>query len=130
MDENKTEEMMQKLFEKTNNLLENTRKHQKTCAIFLDFAKAFDILNHGILLRKLEHYGITGESLEWFKSYLENRKQCVNINGNASKCSDITCGVQQGSVLGPLLFLIYINGMYISPPNISFHLFADDTCLF
>ena len=90
----------------------------------------FDTVNHGILLRKLEHYGIRGESLEWFKSCLENRKQCVNINGYSSKCSDLTCAVPQGSVLGPLLFLIYINVIYTSAPKVSFHLFADDTCLF
>ena len=81
-------------------------------------------------MRKLEHYGIRGESLDFFKSYLENRKQCVNIDGNSSKCSDITCGVPQGIVLGPLLFLIYINDIYTSPLKVSFHLFADDTCLF
>ena len=90
----------------------------------------FDIVNHDILLRKLEHYEIRGESLEWLKSYLENRKQCVNINGNSSKCSDITCGIPQGSVLGPLLLLIHINDIYTSSLNVSFHLFADDTCLF
>ena len=82
-------------------------------------------------MRKLEHYGIRGELLKWFKSHLENRKQCVNINGNSSKFSDITtCEVLQGSVLGPLLFLIYINDIYTSAPKVSFNLFADDTCLF
>ena len=78
-------------------------------AIFINFAKAFDIVNHDILLTKLENYGVRGESLEWFKSYLEIRKQCVNINGKSSKFSDIKCGVPQSSVLGLLIFLIYIN---------------------
>ena len=103
---------------------------KKTCSIFLDFAKTVNTVNHDIPLRNLEHYGIRGESLEWFKSYLENRKQCVNINGNSSKLSDITCELPQGRVLGPLLFLICINDIYTSAPMASFHLFADDTCLF
>ena len=112
------------------NIIKAIEKHEKTCAIFLDFAKAFDTVNHDILVRKLEQYGIRGESLEWFKSSLENRKQFVNINSNAPKYSDITCGVPQGSELGPPLFLIYINDIYTSAPNASFHLFADDSCLF
>ena len=91
------------------NMVKAIEKHEKICAIFLDFDKAFDAVNHDILLRKLKDHGIRGESLEWFKSYQENKKQCVNINGNSSKCSDITRGLPQGSVLGPLLFLIYIN---------------------
>ena len=106
---------------------------KKTCAIFLDFAKTVNTVNtvnYDILLKTLEHYGIRGESLEWFKSCLENRKACVTINGNSSKLSDITCGLPQGSVLGPLLFSIYINDIYTSEPMASFHLFADDTCLF
>ena len=78
---------------------------------------------------EMEHYGIRGESLELFKSYLWNRKQCVNINCNSSKCIDLTYGVPQGSMLGPLPFLIYINDIYTSAPDVSFHLLADDTCL-
>ena len=91
------------------NKIKAIEKHKKTCATFLDFAKAFDTVNHDILLRKLEQYEIRGESLKWFKSYLENRKQCVNINDNSSKFSDMTCRFLQGSVLGLLLSLIYIN---------------------
>ena len=102
----------------------------KKRAVFLDFAKASDTVNHDILLRKLEHCGIRGESLEWFRSYLENRKQCVDINGYFSKCSDIICGVPQGNVFGPLLFLIYINDICTSAPNVSFHVFGDGTFLF
>ena len=79
------------------------------CAIFIDLQKAFDTVNHRILLQKLEHHGISGIALQWFQSYLHNRKQFVSVNGHSSRLSNITCGVPQVSVLGPLLFLIYIN---------------------
>ena len=118
-------------------LLEITEKIKETidnkkfgCGIFIDLRKAFDTVNHDILLTKLEHYGIRDMALEWFKSYLSNRKQYVSINGESSELMDISCGVPQGSVLGPLLFLIYINDL----PNISevlkFYLFADDTNIY
>ena len=112
------------------NIIKAIEKHEKICAIFLDFAKAFDTVNHDIRLREMEHHGIRAKLLEWFKSYLENRKEGVNTNGNSSEFSDITCGVPQGSVLGPLLFLIYVNDIYASAPKASFHLSTDDTCLF
>ena len=100
------------------------------CGIFIDLRKAFDTVNHQILIKKLEHYGVRGVVLEWFKSYLSNRKQFVYINGHSSELLNISCGVPQGSVLGPLLFLIYINDL----PNISklfyFYLFADDTHIY
>ena len=100
------------------------------CCIFLDFAKAFDTVNHNILLSKLNHYGIRGNALTWFTSYLSNRKQCVQIGNQRSDILPINCGVPQGSVLGPLLFLLYINDISNSSHAVDFQMFADDTCIF
>ena len=76
--------------------------------IYLDFSKAFDIVNHDIVLQKLSMYGVQDIALEWFWDYLANRSQYVTYNAMKSTKEDITCGVSQGSILGPLLFLIYI----------------------
>ena len=76
-------------------------------SIFLDFAKAFDTVNHQILLCKLEHYGVRGICLDLFKSYLLNRQQCTEIDGIISDIENTNYGVPQGSILGPLLFLLY-----------------------
>ena len=81
--------------------------------IFIDLQKAFDTVDHDILLRKLDHYGIGGTAKDWFNSYLTNRVQFVSINGFNSTEEVMKFGVPQGSVLGPLLFLIYINDLYI-----------------
>ena len=91
--------------------------------------KAFDTVDHQILLAKLNHYGIRGVSNDWFKSYLSNRSQYVSINGYESSLAVINCGVPQGSVLGPLLFLLYINDLNQAIKFCKVHHFADDTNL-
>jgi len=99
-------------------------------AVFLDFSKAFDTVNHQILCTKLHHMGFRGVALEWFRSYLANRKQFVDIGGTFSQSSEVRMGVPQGSVLGPVLFLLYINDMHRAPRNLNLVHFADDTTVF
>ena len=103
-------------------ILKALEKKQKACCIFLDFAKAFDTVNHEILLTKLEYYGVRGIAHELMKSYLSERLQCVKIRQTVSDFKKITCGVQQRSVLGPPLFLLYINDIHKSDPIAAFHL--------
>ena len=81
------------------------------CGIFVDLQKAFDTIDHEIILAKLNHYGVRGVSNDWFRSYLSNRQQYVSINGYDSGLTKINCGVPQGSVLSPLLVLLFINDL-------------------
>ena len=101
-----------------------------TVGIFLDLSKAFDTVNHDILFDKLSFYGIRGLPLDWLKNYFLNRFQYVEYNGSSSFYNTIKCGVPQGSILGPLLFLIYINDICNASEFLEFILFADDTNLF
>ena len=98
-------------------------------AVFLDLSKAFDTLNHGILLTKLKYYGIKDTPLDWFKSYLTQRLQYVEFDGTASSTRVIETGVPQGSMLGPLLFIIYMNDIHKVSANLKFILYADDTTI-
>ena len=97
--------------------------------IFIDLSKAFDTVDHKLLIRKLNHYGIRGTELQWFIDYLTNRQQYISINKINSKLAPITCGIPQGSIVGPLLFLICINDIVNTSIITEFILFADDTNL-
>ena len=97
---------------------------------FLDFSKAFDTINHVILLRKLYKYGIRSATHNWLTSYRSNRSQYVDYNNVMSSTKNITCGEQQGSILGPLLFLVYVNDIVNVSLSLIPILFADDTNIF
>ena len=114
------------LTEDIRNAIDNNKF---ACGIFIDLQKAFDTADHNILLKKLEHYGIRGIANNWFRSYLSNRKQFVSIVGFESEITNMDFGVPQGSVLGPLLFLLYINDLNKAIKYSKTRHFADDTNL-
>lgn len=115
------------LVDKISNALENG---DFVLGLFLDFSKAFDTVDHNILFDKLEFLGIRGTTLSWFQSYLNTRKQYVEYNSVKSTEMTISCGVPQGSILGPLLFLLYINDLADVSDKLFALLFADDSNMF
>lgn len=118
------------IMELTDMIINNFEEKKVISSVFLDLKKAFDTIDRTILLDKLKHAGIRGNSYRLLESYLGDRTQCVDINGVISELRRIDIGVPQGSVLGPLLFLIYINDMAKLPLKGTLLLFADDSSLF
>ena len=118
------------ILEFVNNIYEGFESNEYTIGIFLDLKKAFDTVNHQILIDKSDFYGIRGIPLAWLTSYVDNRQQYFMVNGHVSSNNTVVWGVPQGSFLGPLLFLLHINDLFLSSNYLSFILFADDTNIF
>ena len=125
----------QAILELTGKILQAKEQNLESAALFLDLSKAFDTLDHEVLLVKLERYGIRGICNDWFHSYLSNRTLTTKVQTNVNEITksdsyDINYGTTQGSCLGPLLFILFTNDIYLLPTFSSIILFADDTTLF
>ena len=114
------------LVDKINNAVE---KNETTIRVYLDLSKAFDTIDHDILLHKLDYYGFRGIVLDWFRDYLSKRTQYVCYNDNKSDLKTILCGVPHGSISGPLLFILNINNITNTSTLLDVLLFADDTTI-
>ena len=118
------------LIQLVNNIASAMDNRESTAGVFLHLSKTFDTIDHHILRNKLDHYGIRGHSFNWVSSYLINRKRLVEFSSACSQPEPIVCGIPQGSILGPLLFIIYINDLPNASNLLKTFLFADDTSLF
>jgi len=118
------------IIELTQRIMNNMNDKHLTVGVFLDLSKAFDVIDHNLLIKKLNSYGVRGIANNWFKSYLDSRKQYVSINNFNSNFADVVNGVPQGSILGPMLFLIFINDICKVSSQAKCILYADDTNIF
>ena len=109
---------------------QSSEKNEFTLGVLVDLSKTFDTIDHQILLKKLEYCGIAGNNLRWFENYLKDQQQFISFENNSTKKVTITCGVSQGSILGPLLFLLYVNDLHHASKVLNPIMFADDTNLF
>ena len=121
---------VQAVIEIVDSLIQELDNGNTVAGLYLDLSKAFDCVDHDILLYKLEHYGVRGLPLKWLRCYLTERTQYTAVNGVESSSSPIKYGVPQGSVLGPLLFLVYVNDISAATPQHKLRLFADDSNVF
>ena len=118
------------LLQMINKWLDAINSSQMIGMVMIDFRSAFDLVEHTLLLKKLKYYKISEETISWFSSYLLGRKHKVFVNNTLSESENILCGVPQGSILGPLLFLLFINDLPLDINNVLTDLYADDTTLY
>ena len=119
--------LMLNLFDK---IIMSKESLKKPAIVFLDIKKAFDTVSHKVLLKKLKYYGVDGFVIKWFESYLGGRKQCTKIRGNVSPLLPVNTGVPQGSILGPILFSLFISDLSSNCKQSTAYLFADDSALY